>query len=270
MNTTQSLINTASVSGKFELIIGAAEQDLFTRTSSTGDRTILGTDGHHYTSVDCYEGFHACSPACLAKLIVASIGEPTVIDAGAKLSDVNGSHAYDADFTMTFLAENSSGGWVDATVHGWTEHNADTESGDICCASCGTLMAGTPSDEYVTAAVEGYLVAALWSTVDDSRADEETGNGPMLDENYSPDDISADVVEAVTDEVRSFLVANWSDLHNLDAEQVGHDFLLTRDGHGAGFWDRGLGDRGDRLSDACRPYGESNFYVADNGTISNA
>ena len=32
-------------------------------------------------------------------------------------------------------------------------------------------------------------------------------------------------------------------------EQFGHDLALTRNGHGAGFWDRGLGDAGDVLSD---------------------
>lgn len=42
---------------------------------------------------------------------------------------------------------------------------------------------------------------------------------------------------------------------------MGHDFALTRNGHGAGFWDRGFGDIGDTLTDACRPYGEHNLYV---------
>ena len=34
--------------------------------------------------------------------------------------------------------------------------------------------------------------------------------------------------------------------------QAGIDYYLTRNGHGAGFWDRGLGDVGETLSDACR------------------
>lgn len=36
---------------------------------------------------------------------------------------------------------------------------------------------------------------------------------------------------------------------------AGHDFWLTRVGHGAGFWDRGLGDLGERLTDASKAYG---------------
>ena len=36
---------------------------------------------------------------------------------------------------------------------------------------------------------------------------------------------------------------------------AGHDFALTRNGHGTGFWDRGLGEMGDMLSNECKPYG---------------
>jgi hypothetical protein len=34
-------------------------------------------------------------------------------------------------------------------------------------------------------------------------------------------------------------------------EHAGHDLWLTSGGHGVGFWDRGLGNLGDRLSKAC-------------------
>ena len=50
-------------------------------------------------------------------------------------------------------------------------------------------------------------------------------------------------------------------------ERAGHDFWLTRNGHGAGFWDRGLGDLGDRLSAAAKVYGECDLYPGDDGLI---
>lgn len=50
-------------------------------------------------------------------------------------------------------------------------------------------------------------------------------------------------------------------------EQLGHDLWLTRNGHGVGFWDRGLGTLGDTLSDLCRPYGECYVYEGDDGLI---
>lgn len=51
--------------------------------------------------------------------------------------------------------------------------------------------------------------------------------------------------------------------------RAGHDFWLTRNGHGAGFWD---GDwpkeAGEKLSEAARAFGELNPYVDENGQIS--
>jgi hypothetical protein len=55
------------------------------------------------------------------------------------------------------------------------------------------------------------------------------------------------------------------DVADLSPESVGHDFWLTRNGHGAGFWDRGLGELGERLSAAARVYGED--YVSNYVTV---
>ena len=46
-------------------------------------------------------------------------------------------------------------------------------------------------------------------------------------------------------------------------EQAGHDFWLTRNGEGAGFWDRGLGDVGEDLTKACRKYKSCYLYIGD-------
>ena len=51
-----------------------------------------------------------------------------------------------------------------------------------------------------------------------------------------------------------------------DAECAGIDYWLTRNGHGAGFWDRGLGAVGDRLSNACR-WQELDLYRGDDGKL---
>ena len=52
-----------------------------------------------------------------------------------------------------------------------------------------------------------------------------------------------------------------------DDERSGVDFWLTRNGHGAGFWDRGLGTVGDELSAAAHVYGEEYLYRGDDGLI---
>ena len=45
------------------------------------------------------------------------------------------------------------------------------------------------------------------------------------------------------------------------AELAGHDFALTRNGHGTGFWDRGMGAIGDMLTEECKPYGEHHVII---------
>ena len=42
---------------------------------------------------------------------------------------------------------------------------------------------------------------------------------------------------------------------------AGHDFALTRNDHGTGFWDRGLGAIGNMLSNECKPYGSHNVTL---------
>lgn len=51
-----------------------------------------------------------------------------------------------------------------------------------------------------------------------------------------------------------------------DMERAGNDYWYTRNGHGVGFWDRGLGAVGDKLSDVSR-YHEVDLYRGDDGLI---
>ena len=52
--------------------------------------------------------------------------------------------------------------------------------------------------------------------------------------------------------------------------QAGHDFWFTRNGHGAGFWDRKELDKdglGDALSEQCKKFGEYSLFTADDETV---
>ncbi len=122
--------------------------------------------------------------------------------------------------------------------------------------------------------VQGYMDCALWSsTVCD---DEENDCRPMDDE-YSIDDIAPECAAAMRSVCQDFIDANDDDLHAYCVEMkhgewsgeelAGHDFWLTRNGHGVGFWDRGLGALGDRLSAAAKVYGEVDLYVGGDGLI---
>lgn len=74
------------------------------------------------------------------------------------------------------------------------------------------------------------------------------------------------------DELSGFITtAGKSGLLNsrITPEQVGHDFYLTRNCHGAGFWDRGNGKMGDELTELAHPYGGFELYLGDDGLLYN-
>jgi len=112
--------------------------------------------------------------------------------------------------------------------------------------------------------LDAYIECALWSSTDNS---DDSGGSP-LDDNYGPDDLAPEALEAATKDCNSFMECHdaWLAQAGTD-EQNGHDFWLTRNGHGAGFWDRGYGEVGDHLSKACKPYGSVDLYIGDDGKI---
>ncbi len=105
-----------------------------------------------------------------------------------------------------------------------------------------------------------YLVAALWSTTDESRED----GGDPLDRNYGIEDIEPDTIAAAGLDCDRFREAAGELLdENADATAGAHDFWLTRNGHGAGFWDGDWPIGGDLLTEICEKFGEFTLYVED-------
>lgn len=109
----------------------------------------------------------------------------------------------------------------------------------------------------------GYIAAALWSSTGD--------DGEPLDSAFSRGDLAPECLAGMRSSCADFAAANARDLAEYcktrGADSAGHDFWLTRCGHGAGFWDRGLGALGNRLSDAAKIYGGVDLYVGDGGRI---
>jgi hypothetical protein len=95
---------------------------------------------------------------------------------------------------------------------------------------------------------DAYVVCALWSSNDES---DESGGEP-LDKNYGASDIAPEALQSMIKDCLDFQEANAELLAQAgNDEQNGHDFWLTRNGHGAGFWDRGYPDAiGNALTDA--------------------
>lgn len=117
----------------------------------------------------------------------------------------------------------------------------------------------------VDAVVTAYLECALWAGLDWS--DVEADNPEPLDASYTVDDVSAEALAEIREDCSAFVEANAEYIDGLDPSQVGHDFYLTRNRHGAGFWDRGLGDIGERLTTAAHAYGTSELYAGDDGRL---
>ncbi len=113
--------------------------------------------------------------------------------------------------------------------------------------------------------VRASLGTALWAGLD--WTDPNADNPAPLDDSYNVDDVSPEALAELTRDLTDFTEANAADLADLDPAQVAHDFYLTRNHHGAGFWDRGLGDAGDRLTTAAHVYGTSELYPGDDGLL---
>lgn len=110
-----------------------------------------------------------------------------------------------------------------------------------------------------------YIETALWSSNDES---DESGGQP-LDKNYGVDDISADTLQSMIDDCTAFQKDHGEliDEHG-ERSTAGHDFWLTRNGHGAGFWDGDWPDDvGETLTSISELFGEFHLYVGDDGNI---
>lgn len=111
-------------------------------------------------------------------------------------------------------------------------------------------------DEFTTA----YIETALWSSNDE--------NGESLDRNYSTEDIAEETLEKMKKDCEKFQSEN-NEIIGRESE-AGHNFWLTRNGHGAGFfsllWD-GVWEKGEKLTESSNEFGEFNLYVGDDNLI---
>lgn len=116
----------------------------------------------------------------------------------------------------------------------------------------------------------GYITCAIWASIGD---DEQP-----LDEKYDSDDLAPETRKAMEADCEKFIAENETALSDYEgiigshpeyteSVKAGHDFWLTRNGHGAGFWDRGIGETGDTLTEASEGFGGVDLYVGDDGKL---
>ncbi len=110
---------------------------------------------------------------------------------------------------------------------------------------------------------KSYIEAALWSSTDDS---DDSGGDP-LDANYGVEDIAPEALANIIADCQAFQQDYSEDIAG-HLEQAGHDFWLTRNGHGAGFWDGDWPDDvGAKLTEASHSFGGVDLYIGDDGFI---
>ncbi len=125
-------------------------------------------------------------------------------------------------------------------------------------------------DDALEAFTEAYITAALWSSCDDT----EDGDGSFLDDGgYELSDEARARMEA---DAKAFFDAHSQHMTTDNCkyrgcspiEYAGHDFWLTRCGHGCGFWDGDWAEPvASTLTEAAERFGNLDLYVGDDGLI---
>ncbi len=110
-----------------------------------------------------------------------------------------------------------------------------------------------------------YIACAFWCSNDDSTP----SGGDPLEKNYSIADIASETLNTMASDCAAFQRTNAALLEasGLGAEEAGHDFWLTRNRHGSGFWDEDIGDVGRQLTEVACACGECSLYVGDDKRI---
>lgn len=146
-----------------------------------------------------------------------------------------------------------------------------TEQEALADARAGVTDEDGPDDDddddppvELDSATRAYLETALWSSTDD--------DGESLDGAYTVDDCSVETVNDARADLADFYDALPVEIRDAyTAEALAHDFWLTRNRHGAGFWD---GDYpreiGQLLTERSHGYGSVDLSVGDDGKIHGA
>ncbi len=105
-----------------------------------------------------------------------------------------------------------------------------------------------------------YMATALWSSTGD--------DGEPLDGTHDTKDIHPDTMAKMDADCQRFQAENGATMEGYKPSRCGHDFWLTRNRHGAGFWDGDYEEPdASTLTSASHSFGEVELYVGDDGKI---
>ncbi len=108
--------------------------------------------------------------------------------------------------------------------------------------------------------IKGYIATALWLAKPDDELNE-----------WRAKDISADALSLISSDCLAFYTTARDLLlatGQSDFTHHGHDFYLTRNGHGSGYWDRGYPENiGDMLTELAGAYSPADLYRGDDNSL---
>lgn len=120
----------------------------------------------------------------------------------------------------------------------------------------------TYSTAEIDQATNHALATLAWSSSDGDGTPLDTLNAEWTDEARAT--VRATVESFMTPDDDGLL----ADMQAHHApESLGYDFVLTVNRHGSGFWDRGHGDAGERLTQWAHTFGEIDAYVTNDGAL---
>lgn len=108
--------------------------------------------------------------------------------------------------------------------------------------------------------ITSYFETALWSSNDNTN---DQGGLPLDDEKYYDTEWDNESGDKLIKDCTKFYEENnhlWD-----DDVQAGHDFWLTQNMHGAGFWDGDYPEHGNTLTETSHKFKEQNIYIGDDG-----
>jgi hypothetical protein len=113
--------------------------------------------------------------------------------------------------------------------------------------------------------VDDILSSYFESAFEDILADDV---GDDAAKSFTIDDFSEETRIKAKEEIEQFMEKAGQYLTNVTDEMIGHDFWLTRNHHGAGFWDRtGLEENGDTITKICQGFRELHVIVGDDDKL---
>ena len=125
-----------------------------------------------------------------------------------------------------------------------------------------------------------YVITALWCGIERPENDPEKDTDKLYD--VPQDKLAPETLETMRRDCERFLkdaaphieaaIATGEVSYGPDCcdewERAGHDFWLTRNGHGAGFWDGDWPEpQAKILTDLSKARGERDLYMGDDGRV---